>query len=164
MPYISVSHSLKIDLSAHSFSERFTENRILLLHFQWIHSLKIDSSAQSFNEPFTENSFYVKDDGTARYGRASRRPNYCPVACPVVLTTDWAAVATAPPVIRHGPRGEAGRPCRRNWRQVRALMTARESHPGQYISIVTPVDRHLLSVQADRLDTSASAISFFLLY
>jgi len=58
MPYISVNHSLKIDLSAHSFSERFTENRILLLHFQWIHSLKIDSSAQSFSEPFTENSFY----------------------------------------------------------------------------------------------------------
>ena len=59
MPYISVNHSLKIDFSAHSFSERFTENRILLLHFQWIHSLKIDSSAQSFSESFTENSFYV---------------------------------------------------------------------------------------------------------
>jgi len=54
-----VNHSLKIDLSAHSFSEHFTENRILLLHFQWIHSLKIDSSAQSYSEPFTENSFYV---------------------------------------------------------------------------------------------------------
>jgi len=26
MPYISVNHSLKIDLSAHSFSEPFTEN------------------------------------------------------------------------------------------------------------------------------------------
>ena len=58
MPYISVNHSLRIDISAHGFSERFTENIILLLHFQWIHSLKIDSSAQSFSEPFTENSFY----------------------------------------------------------------------------------------------------------
>jgi len=58
MPYISVNHSQKIDFSAHSFSEPFTENRILLLHFQSIHSLKIDSSAQSFSEPFTENSFY----------------------------------------------------------------------------------------------------------
>ena len=28
------------------------------MHFQYIHSLKIDSSAQSFSEPFTENSFY----------------------------------------------------------------------------------------------------------
>jgi len=35
MPYISVSHSLKIDRSAHTFSERFTENKILLLYFQW---------------------------------------------------------------------------------------------------------------------------------
>jgi len=26
MPYISVNHSLKIDFSAHSFSEPFTEN------------------------------------------------------------------------------------------------------------------------------------------
>jgi len=26
MPYISVNHSLKIDLSAHNFSEPFTEN------------------------------------------------------------------------------------------------------------------------------------------
>jgi len=59
MPYISVNHSVKIDLSVHSFSEPFTENRILLLHFQWIHSLKIDSSAQSFSELFTENSFYA---------------------------------------------------------------------------------------------------------
>jgi len=42
----------------HYFSEPFTENRILLMHFQYIHSLKIDSSAQSFSEPFTENSFY----------------------------------------------------------------------------------------------------------
>ena len=60
MPYISVNHSLKIDFSAHSFSEPFTENRILLLRFQWIHSLKIDSSAQSFRELFTENSFYAE--------------------------------------------------------------------------------------------------------
>ena len=63
MPYISANHSLKIDLSAHNFSEPFTENRILLLHFQWIHSLKINSSAQSFSEPFTENSFYALQHG-----------------------------------------------------------------------------------------------------
>ena len=56
--YSQRSYSLKIDFSAHSFSERFTENRILLLYFQWFHSLKIDSSAQSFSETFTENSFY----------------------------------------------------------------------------------------------------------
>ena len=34
MPYISVNRLLKIDLSAHSFSEPFTENRILFQHFQ----------------------------------------------------------------------------------------------------------------------------------
>ena len=55
-----MNYSLKIDLSAHSFSEPFTENIILLQHFQWIHSLKIDSSAQSFSEPFTKNSFYAE--------------------------------------------------------------------------------------------------------
>jgi len=49
VPYISVNHSLKIDLSVRNFSEPFTENRILLLRFQWIHSLKTDSSAQSFS-------------------------------------------------------------------------------------------------------------------
>jgi len=35
MFYISMNHSLKIDLSAHTFSDPFSENRILLLYFQW---------------------------------------------------------------------------------------------------------------------------------
>ena len=51
---LSVNRLLKIDLSVHSFSEPFVENRILCQHFQWIHSLKTDSSAQSFSESFTE--------------------------------------------------------------------------------------------------------------
>jgi len=34
MPYISMNHSLKIDLSAHSFSECFTENRMHRLWFR----------------------------------------------------------------------------------------------------------------------------------
>jgi len=53
MPYISVNHSLKIDVSAHGFSERFTENRILLLHFQWIHSLPKVSLNPSLKIAFT---------------------------------------------------------------------------------------------------------------
>jgi len=60
VPYISVNHSLKIDHSAHSFSEHFTENGMLLLHLQSIHSLKIESIAQSFSELFTEIAFTTK--------------------------------------------------------------------------------------------------------
>jgi len=59
MTYISVNRSLKIDISAHSFSEPFIENRILHLHFQWRHSLKIDLRNQNFSEPFTENRSYA---------------------------------------------------------------------------------------------------------
>jgi len=58
MPYTSVNQTENRIYHAYRFSEPFTENRILLLHFQWIHLLKIDSSAQSFSEPLTENSFY----------------------------------------------------------------------------------------------------------
>ena len=84
VPYISVNRTLKIDLSAHSFSEHFTENRLLLLHFQWINSLKIDSGAQSFSEPFTENSFYgrlqaVQNAAARLVSGARRRDSVSPI-------------------------------------------------------------------------------------